>query len=161
MKQLILISILFSLFACCKKKTKTDSPSQYFNCNIDGKYFTYTQSSFSNNKGLSAGTSGSLNYVIIGRDMVGFPQTQFIFTLIGNHIPTKDTILIDTYNYADVEKVDSVGNSYRTNSINNGKIIFTERTNTLLKGIFYFDAFNQSLNKTIHITNGQFSIILN
>lgn len=164
MKSYYLFLIL--LLAACHKNEPATEPKEYFNCYIDGKYWTYAQGSFTNHDALRARVNAITlpGFEITADNVTIFPQTIINIWFIQESFPTKDTVELTTYNdgyYAEISNPDTAGNlhKFRTNDTLSGVLIFTKREPNLIQGTFYFDAYNETLNRTVHITNGKFSII--
>lgn len=159
--------LLLLLAACHKNETSpATEPKEYFNCYINGKYWTYKQPTFSNHDPLRAWYEASLipHFALGGDNVVDFPQTGIGFDLDNINFPNKDTFYLSSYpggNMAHIDNPDTDGNlhEFRTNDTLTGVLIFTKREANLIQGTFYFDAYNETLNRTVHITNGKFSII--
>ncbi len=166
--KLFLAAFAFPVFSLalssCKPKEQPQPDAEYFNCEINGKYWTYRANRLAFNpcSGVGAGTSGMTSWIISGLDCIGPPQTQIIIYLSGgNSFPDRDTFELSEQHFAGVNNPDNSFNSYyRTNDTATGKLIFTMRDSTRVEGQFYFRAYNPYQNKTIDITNGKFSIKL-
>ena len=155
----IILSIFMSsiFFMSCKDKKKIEPElEEYFNYpQIKGLGFGGTGQTL---EAYGAGTAG---YIITGysRDnpIARGYVTIYIF---GGQIPNQDTVFLnDIEGYASLKDYKHSGNNYFTNIIENGRIIFTKRTNQKLEGIFEFTARQQYDSTLIHITNGKFAII--
>src|SRR5690554_1995340 len=175
MNKLIIGSFLaIGLLLGCKKKEK--EPLEYFSFTANGVDYYYPQikgTAFVGNwKTLGAGSmSGNMGFLIRARseENPSIPG-EFRFTFFpGDQIPQQDTIILDGLN----NRVNLIGflkhgDNYQHYTSLPGKIIFTERTEERLSGIFEFKAELYRYNTLteplwtdtfIHITNGKFSII--
>lgn len=157
---------LILLLAACYKNEPAPEPKEYFNCYIDGKYWTYKQGSFTNHDALRARVNAITlpGFEITADDVTTFPQTQINIWFIQENFPTKDTVELTTYNdgyYAEILGPDTTGAliGFETDDTHTGHLIFTKREPNLIQGTFYFDAYSAAQNRTVHITNGKFSII--
>lgn len=153
---------LFTSFACCKKDKIEPEPAEYFNCYIDGEYFTYTeQPSWVTNKALKCRLDHQGWFEMEGRDAQSDEQNSIVFFIKGGGLPTKDTLELKAYQRAELNyrKLGTpIGNATTSDSIG-GKLIFTTRTTGLVQGTFNFDVLNPNNNKIVHITNGKFKVI--
>lgn len=164
MKSYYLFLIL--LLAACHKNEPATEPKEYFNCYIDGKYWTYAQGSFTNHDALRARVNAITlpGFEITADNVTNFPTTIINIWFIEETFPTKDTVMLTTYSdgyYAEIISPDTAGsgNSFETDNTYTGQLIFTKREPNLIQGTFYFDAYSAAQNRTVHITNGKFSII--
>ena len=165
--------LLFATLSSCKKDTPpatlpdTNAQGEYFNCKIDGKYWTYKQAGYTNHDDLTAGKGiiTDPGYVITAENGEDFPQTVVKFWMIGTDFPDSDTIELADYssgNYAEIvgPNTDNANLDFNTkDSSSEGRLIFTKRMANRLEGNFYFDAYRKSSSSVIHITEGRFSII--
>ncbi len=85
MKSLLVSNKLFTLLiaalaiAACKPKDNTPpEPEEYFNCEINGKYWTYRadMSGFNPCSGIGAGPNGLTSWILGARDCIGEPKTS-------------------------------------------------------------------------------------
>ena len=173
MKNFFLFPLLLLGLTACKKDTTpaappdTNAQGEYFNCKIDGQYWTYKQAGYTHHDALTAGKGliTDPGFAITGTNVVDFPQTVITFWMIGTDFPDSDTIELADYssgNYAEIVGPDReyANLDFMTNDSNSkGKIIFTKRTPQRIEGTFYFDAFRKFGAPVIHITEGRFSII--
>ena len=174
MKNALLFSLLLLLgIYSCKKDTTpvippdTNAQGEYFNCKIDGKYWTYKQSGYTNHDALTAGKGiiTDLGYAISGTNVVDFPQTVVTFWMIGTDFPDSDTIELADYssgNYVQVNnpppaELSSV--EFSSDSLHTGRLIFTKRSPQRLEGTFQFNVYRIELNRVVRFTEGRFSII--
>jgi hypothetical protein len=160
---LVLILVLFTCMTCCKKQPKTEpEPEEYFNCYIDGEYFTYTKEySWVTNKALKCRLNHQGWFEIMGFDAQNAEQNGIGFFIVGGGLPTKDTLDLKAYQRAELyyRKLGTPSSSANTNDSIGGQLIFTTRTTSLVKGIFNFDVLNPNNNQIVHITNGKFKVI--
>src|SRR5690606_26740368 len=104
-KILFLLIAVLGIAACKPKDNTPPEPEEYFNCEINGKYWTYRSqpNSWTGNRGIGAGPSGLTSYVVHGRDMIGPPQTQIIMYITGgNSFPDRDTFELGKSNRAEI-----------------------------------------------------------
>ena|SRR5690625_106487 len=176
MNKLIVGSFLaIRLLLGCKKKEK--EPLEYFSFTANRIDYNYPQGETpggftGSSNALGAGSAGyGLGFQIYAFSLEN-PATpgEFRFTFFpGDQIPQQDTIILDGLN----NRVNLIGflkhgDNYQHYASLPGKIIFTERTEERLSGIFEFKAELYRYNTLteplwtdtfIHITNGKFSII--
>jgi hypothetical protein len=87
MKNLLFgFSVFVLAFASCKKEDKgppdSNEQGEYFNCKIDGKYWTYKQAYFTSHDDLIFRSYfNDAGYEIIGENGVDFPQTVVSFRI--------------------------------------------------------------------------------
>ncbi len=170
--KLFLAAFAFPVFSftlsSCKPKEQPQLETEYFNCEINGKYWTYRANDLAFNpcSGVGAGPSGMTSWIISGLDCIGPPQTQIIIYLSGgNSFPDRDTFELSEQYQGSIDQPYPIisGNAYSgfsTDSTHTGILIFTKRDSTEVKGIFYFDVLDKNYNTIISITNGKFSIKL-
>ncbi|HRP88438.1 MAG TPA: hypothetical protein PKX92_00230 [Edaphocola sp.] len=171
MRNFILIALLLPLMATCKKKNK--STKEYFSFDANGVHYDYLQDikyGFGTSRRAIYAVGGSnLGYVIVGSNFKNpTAEGAIIFNFAEDHIPDKDTIIFNGINNKIlIEKFLNIDNNYELKLPLQGRIIFTERSNNLLSGIFEFDVYKmkvvdwhwEATDTILHITNGKFSII--
>jgi hypothetical protein len=162
----LLITFLFS-FSCCKKKTiDYNSLPEYFECKINGKYFTYSNGSsfLSDPDGLKVVGFGSGGWCNIYADAKA-----------GNLLAGTVQLTVNSSNLLGHTEINLGGNASQgggvviqlldspqaldvyTDSVNSGKLILTKNTNTLIEGTFYFNCVSQTGYKA-QVTDGKFKI---
>ena len=165
--------LLFATLSSCKKDTPpatlpdTNAQGEYFNCKIDGKYWTYKQAGYTNHDDLTAGKGiiTDPGYVITAENGEDFPQTVVKFWMIGTDFPDSDTIELISYGtgaYAEVVGppfLDIYQYGFRTDTLHTGRLIFTKRSPQRLEGTFEFDTYNNDPKRMVRFTEGRFSII--
>ncbi|HRP88435.1 MAG TPA: hypothetical protein PKX92_00215 [Edaphocola sp.] len=174
MKNFILIALLLPMMAACKKKNK--SPKKYFSFDANGVHYDYPQGETPGglfggpSSSLGAGSMGfGLGYQIYGFSLKNSTAPgRITFNFAEDHIPDRDTIIFNGINNKIlIEKFLNIDNNYELKLPLQGRIIFTERSNNLLSGIFEFDVYKmkvvdwhwEATDTILHITNGKFSII--
>jgi hypothetical protein len=162
----VAIIILPILFSSCDKKPKPvdyNSLPEYFECLINGKYFTYSNGSsfLSDPDGLKAYNNG-LWVDITGSAKSGGQAASAIQLSINKSslnsinqvqigdVNSEGSAVISTF-------VDNPNELLNTDSMHTGKITFTKNTDTLIEGTFYFDAVSQT-GFVAKVTNGKFKI---
>jgi hypothetical protein len=90
---------LFTCLARCKKQPKTEpEPTEYFNCYIDGEYFTYTKEpSWVTNKALKCRLNHQGWFEIEGTDAQSAEKNSIGFYIDGGGLPTADTLDLKAY----------------------------------------------------------------
>ncbi len=159
--------LVFSLtLSSCTPKEQPQPEAEYFNCEINGKYWTYRANRLAFNpcSGVGAGTSGMTSWIISGLDCIGPPQTQIIIYLSGgNSFPDRDTFELSEQYQGFVDQPYPISTGYSGFFIDKkhtGKLIFTQRDMNWIKGIFFFDVLDLNDSTVVKITNGKFSIKL-
>lgn len=137
---------------------------EYFNCYINGKYWTFKQDPYAADA-LSASVSQITlpGYRLHAVAHDGYPRTVIDLWMIGENVPSKDTFDLTTYSdgsYAEIlgPTANFCCSGFGTDMTHTGKLIFSRRGDRL-EGTFYFDAQRPDTNVVIHVTNGRFSII--
>ena len=163
-KYLIFFAAMLLGITACDKKHKT--PEEYFSFDANGVHYEYPQESdigwLGETKTLFAGAqSGNLGYTIAGSSWKNPTAPGTItFTFSNTDFPTQDTIILNANgDYASIKWFLEQGTYYYTGNLQVGKVIFSERSNTKLTGVFEFYAKEQTTGEILHITNGKFSII--
>ncbi len=166
------IQLLSCLFICsivfsCKKDDASEpdvSPNgEYFNCKIDGKYWTFKQGD-----GLFGSDALYARFEVVDRPHYeikagsdDYPQTQFTFTLDTADMSRTDTIAFTLTSRSYVQLYSpypfEVGVNPEFESFE-GRVIFTNRSATNVQGIFDFEANNGTT--IAKITDGKFKINL-
>lgn len=161
-KQFLFLGILLFLIclSACNKPDNTPSSGYYFYCKIDGKEFMPTYKAELGYKNIVAKLLRNDSSLIINAD-IGNERISFgvndgsviaikRYKLLQNRNPPgsasyKPTISIDLY---------------ETDSIHMGEVIITDldRAKMLVKGTFYFDAYDITKNNSVHVTDGAFSL---
>jgi hypothetical protein len=173
---LVVTITLLSLLATasCKKNDSSVKPhdvnaqGEYFNCVINGKYWTYKElGPYSMGDPLKARENqiDDPGYQLVAQNLTDLPQTAISLWIVGKSFPDKDSISLGSHGsvayaevtYPDGQQLDNY--TYTTRSTQVGMVIFTKRTPERLEGTFHFDATNDDASKSLHITQGQFSII--
>jgi hypothetical protein len=160
-----LITFLFAFSCCNKKAIDYNALPEYFECKINGKYFTYSNGSsfLSDPDGLKVvGTSG------IGLNIYASAKAA-------NIVAGAVFINLDSSNIASIKEINLGGSNPQgsssilelrdsphadpiyTDSVNSGKLIFTKNTDTLIEGTFYFNCVSQTGYKA-QVTDGKFKI---
>lgn len=152
---LILPALLFTLiFATCKKDPKPGKDDFYFQCKINGK--TYIPNSCANcvtcailgdTTFLLGGNAGfeALDIGVIKLDKISITETTYIL----NNNPQQN----GTYDISPL-----VNDIYKTDSIRKGKlqIMTIDKSNKIVSGTFYFEAYNAYRNDSVSVTAGKF-----
>ena len=150
----------------CKKKDHT--PEEYFSFDANGVHYHYPQIKSTGFLGQSRTisalqVSGSFGYKIATCWLDGnVERGKFDFRLGGVGLPDKDTIeLYTVYIYAFFS---SSFNTYKLSPPYTGRMIFTERSSTALRGTFELQAVKSTTDtlgydSVLTITNGSFYII--
>ena len=182
MNKLFIAILLVLLFTGCKKEEQSDltdvSPNgEYFNCYINGKYWTFKQCTFCSGDALrSYQVYRNVPDTITGNRIEGsssdFPQTVIEFVIAQEDFLAGDTIMLGRnsfrsltdsgLSFAQIEHVYNIDNNSvsggATDSIHTGRLVFTKRTGKWQEGTFYFNASNGL--DVISITNGRFAIAI-
>jgi hypothetical protein len=138
----------------CKRKTVE---TYYFNCKIDGQYFEPSKKLSLGYYPLTAKLLYDNTQLRLHADNDRKTVDIFIFSLDSSSIQNKN------YQFGKIGTTKTVAyfNSILTDSIYNyGKINIAQldKQNMIVEGNFYFDAYNATLNDTIHITDGKFKL---
>ena len=177
MKSIFILSLGLLFFTACNKKN--NKPTEYFSFDVDGVHYNYPLEVTpvglfgGGAKTLGAGPlSGNLGY-----DIYAFSQKnpvargEFRITFPSSGLPNKDTVILGVDQCRiSINGFLSQDNDFSYQPPLTGKVIFTERSSSSLKGTFEFDAYKYIpdtsnfghviyLDTVIHITNGKFSII--
>ncbi len=163
MKNLSFLSLLLFVLITlnsCKEDTPQPFSQVYFSCKIDGVPFNPEYKTDFGYRSIDANKSG--NSLLISADGIesgigiGISNDR-----IEKNIPYKLHIN-SSLNSAIFKKNRFSTESYITDSINIGYIIFTEldTINNIIVGTFYFDAYDSTKNDTVHITDGKFRAYL-
>jgi hypothetical protein len=164
-KTIIILALPLLISSCHKKPKPTDYNSlpEYFECNINGKYFTYNNGDafMQNPDGLKANSNGL--WITIQGSAKSGGQSAAIVELSINKASLNS---INQVNIGDINSegsayigtfIDNPNESLNTDSTHIGKITFTKNTNSLIEGTFYFKAVAQS-GFVADVTNGKFKI---
>ncbi len=159
-------------FGCKKDADKTsdvNEQGEYFNCRIEGRYWTFEQEHYTAHDALSA--YGAHDRFFIHADRVDdYPQTGIEFTLNGRSLPDRDTYILGkntsngviTGNEAFARITGPTANfsgyDFATDSTHQGMLIFTRCDARRAEGTFWFNAGRTDTNAVIHVTDGRFSI---
>lgn len=160
----VLISLLMIGLYSCKKHDPpapdTSAAGEYFNCELDGTYWTYRQCSFCNADALYARP-----------EVVDYPH--FAIRAMSSEDPTTVySFMIDTAAFNRLDSIDlstsskscvivthpyplQAGVGFDFTSIS-GKLVFTSKNAAQVSGIFEFEATDGS--KIAHVTNRKFLI---
>ncbi len=164
-KSIIIIALPLLVSSCEKKPKPVDYNSlpEYFECLINGKYFTYkTGDAFMQNPdGLTAYNNG-LWTTIRGSAKSGGQSASVVEISVNKasitganqinigDINSEGSALISTF-------VDFPNETLETDSTHTGKITLIKNTDSLIEGTFYFKAVAQS-GFVAEVTNGKFKI---
>jgi hypothetical protein len=164
-KTIIILALPLLLISCDKKPKPVDYNSlpEYFECLINGKYFTYSNGDafMQNPDGLYVNNNGQ--WINISGDAKGGGNVANGMNLSINKnslnsigqvdlgdINSNGSALISTF-------VDFPNEPLQTDSTHTGKITFTKNTDSLIEGTFYFKAVAQS-GFVAEVTIGKFKI---
>ena len=158
MKNLFLFFIAFALLGitACKRKT---TETFYFNCYINGQYFEPEKQQGLGEYPLTAKLINDDTQLRIDADR----GIQNVFMGVRDSAKIK----IQSYELANIPYRSqaiydkSLGvDDYRADSTNPGIINITllDKTNMIVAGAFYFDAYNAATKDTVHITDGKFKL---
>lgn len=166
--KIYLLSCLFLFIAFSCKKSEESAPDvspdgEYFNCNIDGKYWTFKQGT-----GPFGSDALTASFEVVDRPhyeieaaTTDYPETVFSFWIDTAVMNRTDTVIFTATSKSYVQlyspygvQVGEVG-SFESTS---GKLIFTNRSAAYIQGIFDFEASNGT--KVAKVTNGKFKIKL-
>ena len=144
------IAVLF-LFSTCRKEEPL--PDYYIRCKIDGEDYWPNKCANCMRGQLLGDTVFMMN-----------ANAGFQSVLLG--VINKPSFVLQKYTLNRTESGGSYDNSplvddiFRTDSVYTGKLIITtlDKTNKIIAGTFYFQAYNPVQNKTVNITNGQFRL---
>lgn len=169
MKYLLLVLCCLGLLSNIGCKKKIIAPEEeFFSFDANGKHYNYPQVKRNGFAGSSKTIeafkpSGSLGYQLSAHWLDGgVKRGEFDFRLGGSGIPNQDTINLSTVYIYDFFR--SYGNSYELSPPYTGRMIFTERSSTALRGTFELQAVKYttdslSFDTVLTITNGSFYII--
>ncbi len=168
---LLFLLVWVCCYAGCKKKdtgpTDINDQGEYFNCYIDGQYWTYKEDNdFGDDDDVTARQGQiTLPGFVIKAENTTFPGSGFSLWMVSETFPSKDTVLLTTYSdlaYATFHtRYPSGRGGYEvsTNDTLNGQLIFTKRERTRLEGVFHFNGVRSDSGQVVRITDGRFSII--
>ena len=147
--------ILVSTFACKRKKTET----LYFNCYINGQFFSPEKQQGLGEYPLTA----KLLYdgIDFRIDASKGIQNVFLWVKDSNLVLSKQYQLYNTPDYYSRAYFDkNIGEEYTTDSINSGiiDIVSIDKTNQIVEGTFFFNAYNSTHKDTVYITDGKFRL---
>ncbi len=153
-KTLIILFVLPSIFATCKKEDSPATNSLYFKCKLNGQ--DYVPSNCANC--LKAQILNDTIFLFNAN--VGFESLG-----IGLHdsskVKVKSYILDGTINgSADYDNNPQVNDIYKTDLIHKGQLNITviDKTKKIIEATFSFNAFNPIQNATVNITEGSFRL---
>ncbi len=163
-------ALMFCCSTGCKKKNvqpaDVNAQGEYFNCYIDGQYWTFKQEPYSNNDALTASKGQiTLPGFKLQAESNDAPQTVVRLWMLTEDFPSKDTYALTTYSelcYATVYRDYYFPNptyEVSTNDTLTGQLIFSKREPTRLEGTFFFSGARNDSGQAVRITNGRFSII--
>jgi hypothetical protein len=153
MKYFILLLIICSCTAASCNKEKL--PEYYFKCKVEGQEYVPDDCANCRTAYLLGDTiiliQGSRSTETISLFSSDRNIKETTYTL--NHERTKHDALYDN----------TIGNPsdiFRTDSIRTGQlsVITLDKTNKIIAGTFYFEAYNAVQNKTVKITEGKFRL---
>jgi hypothetical protein len=170
-KTIIIIALPLLISSCYKKPKPVDYNSlpEYFECLINGKYFTYNNERYpiiGNGKGLKATIySNGINIFAQaksgGQCASGVDLSIQDFNNTNNSIHNIVNMNLGFYSSEGTASVstfeDSPNETLQTDSTHNGIITFTKNTDSLIEGTFYFKAITQS-GFVAEVSNGKFKI---
>ena len=177
MKKLLIAVVYIAMIGGCKKEDPSDltdvsERGEYFNCLINGKYWTFKQCTTCLFGAPDAVRRYELYEIpgITTRDVIeasnveGYPQTGIEINIDHNDFLAGDTILLSKnpsrLNSSQGLSFANISNPYGlTDSVHTGRLIFTKRTNKWEEGVFDFTAVN-SQGEIISVTKGRFAIAL-
>jgi hypothetical protein len=152
---IILFACVFCLAASCNKE---HLPEYYFKCKVNGQEYMPdncancttadligdTTFIFGGNKGIEA--------IAIGvKDLNGISVKVFLLNHLNLQNKGGGAIYKNTTSTIDQFKTDSI----RTGQFN---ITTIDKTNKIIAGTFFFEAFNAVQNKTVNISEGKFRL---
>jgi len=149
----------------CNKHDENADKAEYFNCEINGQYWTYVQCKFCNFDNLTAGHEDldTKHYSIMG-SCADYPQTEISFFIDEDEMMRSDTIALSsaTKSYGRIWKPLAQDSTmileYFTGHGAGGNLIITSRTSRRIEGVFDFTATNTK--QTVSVSKGTFSILL-
>lgn len=175
MCKFLLAIIAFLMIAGCKKEdsglTDVSEKGEYFNCRINGQYWTYKQAN-----GLFGAVNALSSYqlydvpsiithdVIRANNVVDYPQTEIELNMDHEAFLAGDTIMLGNnpsrllsgkgLSWAEITNPNGL-----TDSIHTGRVIFTQRTDEWQRGIFEFTV-SDGQGSQFSVTEGRFAISL-
>jgi hypothetical protein len=154
---LILPALLFTLiFATCNKTPPIPTDDFYFRCKINGQ--TYIPNNCANC--MVAKLLGDTTLLINGN--AGFESIAIgIINFTGQPIIISSYILNDNPRHgADYKNSTTTNDKFDTDATRTGQLVITslDKTNRIIIGTFYFQAYNPIQNKTVDVTDGIFRL---
>jgi len=155
MKYLILILIVSACTgASCNKN---HLPEYYFKCKLNGQEYVPDNCANCRTAKVLGDTLlilGANRYVeSIGVDVLEYPLKEKPYVLKERRNAAAGTADYDN-------TIGSPSDIFRTDSLRTGQLTITtlDKTNKIIAGTFYYDAYNAVQNKTIKITDGKFRL---
>lgn len=153
-KPLFFILLTLALLTGSCKKDRL--PNFYFQCKVDGVFYEPDNCANCSTKDLVGDTS-----LILGA--ASGNESLAIGLIRSSKISTGIYILANPNSSYSAIYDNTIGNPsdiFRTDSIRTGIINITElnRSNKIIEGTFYFDAFNIPKNKIVRVTEGRFRL---
>lgn len=152
----ILLLSLFTLLTAgsCKKERL---PEYYFKCKLNGQEYVPDNCANCRTANVLGDTLlivGANRYLeSIGIDVLEYPLKENVYTLRRRRSASAGTADYDN----------TIGNPsdiFHTDSLRTGQLTITtlDKTNKIVAGTFYFEAYNAVQNKTVKITDGFFRL---
>jgi hypothetical protein len=155
MRQLILIlTALVFLAPSCNKE---HLPEYYFKCKVDGKEYVPDNCANCRTADLLGDTViilGGNRYVeSIAVTALEYPLQQKSYSLLSKTTKGRGAAFYD-------KTIGNPSDIFRTDSLSTGQLTITtlDKTNKIIAGTFYFEAYNAVQNKTVSITEGKFRL---
>jgi hypothetical protein len=153
MRQLFyLLTVTVLLAASCEKQN--NNPAQYYiRCKIDGQ--DYLPNNCANcMKGQLLNDTTFLLNANAGYESLG------IGLFDGTGVSIKTYILDGKKASGDYDNSPLVNDIFKTDSLRTGQITISklDKSNKIIEGSFYFQAYNPVQNKTVNVTNGEFRL---
>jgi hypothetical protein len=163
-----LLFILFSLTAftsCIKNPYTKKTTGKYFHCKVDGKnYYPEQDPDFNSGKPLSAKLDFNDSSLLISTYNLNDEKLSFgIWDF--NGIQAKTYLLNDHKPYTSSGIYDNTplgSGQFISDTTHTGEFAITnfDKAKNLIEGKFHFKAFNELTQKTVNVSDGEFSIFL-
>ena len=154
----LLLALYCLFYTSCNKNKNTDTA--YFSCYIDGQYWEPEKQQGLGEYPITA----KLLYDETNLRLYASKGTKEIsIWIFDTNLVKNNQYLLSKHepNYSKAYFDNSVGADwFMTDSIFIGiaNIIEIDKTNKIVQGTFYFDAYNSVKKDTVHITNGKFKL---
>ena len=154
----LLLALYCLFYTSCNKNKNTDTA--YFSCYINGQYFEPEKQKGLGEYPITAKLLYDDTNLRISADK-GIQSLSIGIFDTSKVKPKEYQLTRNAMFYSRALYYPTVsGSHYETDSIFTGiaTITMLDTKNMTVQGTFYFDAYNSTLNDTVHITNGKFKL---